>query len=68
MALRWKEYVELADALNKAYPDQTLADMEDAELIRLVKALPDFHDDSEPDETTLMAVMARWISVAYPED
>ena len=67
MALRWKDYCEIADALNEAYPDQALTDMKDEELIRLVKTLSDFDDPSDPDETVLGAIWNRWVYVAYPE-
>ena len=67
MALHWKDYCEIADALNEAYPDQALKDMEDGELIRLVRTLPDFDDAAEPDEKVLSAIWNRWVFVAYPE-
>lgn len=67
MALRWKDYCDIADALNEAYPDMALTDMPDGELVRLVKSLPDFADDAEPDETVLSAIWNRWVYVAYPE-
>ena len=38
------------------------------ELIRLVKSLPDFQDDSEPDELVLDAIWNRWVYVGYPEE
>ena len=67
MALQWKNYCEIADALNEAYPDKALKDMENEELIRLVRSLPDFKDAGEPDETVLSAIWNRWVYVAYPE-
>ncbi len=68
MALQWKNYCEIADALNEAYPDKALKDMENEELIRLVKSLPDFDDAGNPDETVLSAIWNRWVYVAYPEN
>lgn len=68
MALHWEDYCDIADALNAAYPDKALTDMKNEELIRLVKALPDFKDDGEPNDLTLSAIWNRWVYVAYPED
>ncbi len=68
MALEWKDYCEIADALNEAHPEKALTDMKDEELISLVKALPDFGAQSEPTEETLSAIWNRWVYVAYPED
>lgn len=67
MALRWKDYCDIADALNEVYPDMALTDMPNEELIRLVKSLPEFADDADPDETVLGAIWNRWVYVAYPE-
>lgn len=68
MSYGWKDYCEIADALNEAYPDQSLTNMKLEELIRLVKSLPDFQDDSEPDELVLDAIWNRWVYVGYPEE
>ena len=38
MSYGWKDYCEIADALNEAYPDQSLTNMKPEELIRLVKS------------------------------
>ena len=67
MSLTWKDYVEIADKLNETYPDKCLTDMPDEELVSLVRALPDFDDQSEPDETVLGAIWNRWVYVGYPE-
>lgn len=67
MSLQWKDYVEIADELNELYPDKALTDMKDEELISLVRALPDFEDESDPDETVLGAIWNRWVYVGYQE-
>lgn len=67
MSLCWKDYVEIADALNEAYPDKALTDMPDDELISLVRSLDDFEDESEPNEVVLGAIWNRWVFVAYPD-
>lgn len=69
MSLVWSKYWEIADALSKAYPNQDLANINYAELSKLIIELPEFNDDPiVPGEEILDAVVNCWIDIEYPEE
>jgi FeS assembly protein IscX len=59
----WKDYEEIASALNRLYPDKSPG-MPDSELIEKVIALPGFSGEKQlPGKTYLSFIKYRWISI-----
>lgn len=68
MSLQWARYWEIAEALNKAYPTQSLIKLTNEKLLKLVVSLPDFDDEPvPPSEKDLEAVLACWTELDAPE-
>ncbi|MCL2186335.1 MAG: Fe-S cluster assembly protein IscX [Treponema sp.] len=62
--LEWADYIEIAQALNKLYPNRSPVAMSDSELIKLVTALPDFDGEAQPPRDIYLSFIAnKWILV-----
>ncbi len=68
MALTWSDVDELADALEKLYPQTDLSVLEYDELRDMVAKLDGFDDSSVPDDDDMEAVIHAWIGIQFPED
>jgi FeS assembly protein IscX len=61
MGLTWTEPLDVAFALEDAYPDADPLDLNFVDLHRMITALPDFDDDPEASsETLLEAIVTAW--------
>ena len=68
MPLQWERYWEIAEALNKAYPAQSLVGLKNEELLKMIVSLPDFADEPvPPGDRELEAVLTCWTEVGAPE-
>lgn len=68
MALSWKKYWEIAEALNEVYPTQDLIHLEDEQLLKMIVGLPDFDDEPvPPSNKDLEAVLTCWTELDNPE-
>ena len=68
MALKWSDPEELAEALEKLYPETDLSVLEHDELRKMVAGVKGFDDKSEPDADDLEAVINTWINIQFPEE
>lgn len=68
MSLSFEKYWEIAEALNEAHPTQPLLNLEEGKLYEMIKALPDFDDDTAPTSGDLHSVWVSWTDLAYPEE
>jgi FeS assembly protein IscX len=60
----WKDYVEIAEALNKLYPDASPVVMSDSELIEKVTALSNFAGEKQPPKEDYLSLISyRWIGI-----
>jgi FeS assembly protein IscX len=68
MALTWEKYGELADALEKEYPQEDLLEITNERVVELVNKLENFKDKKRPeDEELIDAVIYAWISMTDEE-
>lgn len=68
MALTWSDVDELANALEKLYPQTDLSVLEYDELRDMVAKLDSFDDSSVPDDDDMEAVIHAWVGIQFPED
>jgi FeS assembly protein IscX len=62
--MNWKDYVEIAEALNKLYPDASPVVMSDSELVEKVIALSGFVGEKQPPKDDYLSFISyRWISI-----
>lgn len=61
--LNWNNYGTLAILLNQAYPDEDMIAISENRILDLVKNLPNFTDQSEPDEGVIDSIIYTWISL-----
>ncbi len=67
--MTWDDYQAVGLALQKDHPNVNYLAISDAELRRLVQALPDFRGPAEPaDQGALTAIRFAWIAVAEGDD
>ncbi|PKU26286.1 Fe-S cluster assembly protein IscX [Telmatospirillum siberiense] len=67
--MNWDDYEGLGRALHEANPDVNHLTVADADLVRLVSALPGFADARiRPDATSLTAVRFAWVAAAEGDD
>ena len=64
--LDWENYIEIAMALNKLYPNASPEVMSDSELIEKVTALPDFDGEKQPENDTYLSFISyKWILIKH---
>ena len=64
----WKDYGEIAAVLDELYPNRSPAVISDAELIKLVTALPGFTGEKQPPSDKYLSFIAnKWIIVRSGE-
>ena len=68
MALTWSDVDELAQALEKLYPQTDLSVLEYEELRQMAESVDGFQDQSVPDDDDLEAVINAWINIQFPEE
>lgn len=68
MALTWSDVDELANALEKLYPQTDLSVLEYDELRDMVAKLDGFDDSSVPDDDDMESVIHAWVGIQFPED
>ncbi|GEM_PF-3579334 len=68
MALKWSDVDELANALEKLYPQTDLSVLEYDELRAMVAGMDGFDDASVPDDDDMEAVIRAWVDIQFPED
>lgn len=68
MALNWSDVDELAEALEKLYPQTDLSVLEYDELREMVAGIDGFDDSAEPDDDDMESVIRAWIGIQFPED
>jgi len=68
MALKWSDTDDLAQALEKLYPETDLSVLEYAELSKMVAGIKGFNDKTVPDEEDMEAVINAWINIQFPEE
>ena len=61
--LNWNNFCTLAILLKENYPDEDLLAISPARIIELVGTIPNFDDDTTPDEETLDTVIYTWGSL-----
>ncbi len=67
--MNWDDYQTLGRALHDAYPDANYLTIADADLQRLVTALPGFDAKPPlPDTSTLTAIRFAWVAAAEGAD
>jgi len=66
--MEWKDYGEIANALNELYPNRNPVVMENAELIEKITALPGFKGDKQPPNKDYLSFISyKWIMVRSGE-
>ncbi len=68
MALNWSDVDELAEALEKLYPQTDLSVLEYGELRKMVAGIDGFDGSAEPDDDDMESVIRAWIGIQFPED
>ncbi len=68
MALNWSDVDELAEALEKLYPQTDLSVLEYGELREMVAGIDGFDGSTEPDDDDMESVIRAWIGIQFPED
>ena len=68
MALNWSDVDELANALEKLYPQTDLSVLEYDELRAMVAGIDGFDDASVPDDDDMESVVRAWIGIQFPEE
>lgn len=67
--LGWQDIHALGRALAATYADSDRLNADDAELKRLIAALPGFHDNTEPPaHERLQDIRFAWLAASEPED
>lgn len=61
--LNWNNYGTLAILLNQANPNEDMIAISEDRILELVKNLPNFTDQSEPDEGVIDSIIYTWISL-----
>lgn len=61
--LNWNNFCTLAILLKDNFPDEDLLAISQARIIELVGTIPNFDDDTVPDEETLDSVIYTWGSL-----
>jgi len=62
--MKWEDYGEIAEALNKLYPKRNPVVMEDSELIEKVIALPGFEGGEKPEKDMYLPFISnKWILI-----
>ena len=69
MLLTWADTSGIAGALAAAYPDADRLSIPESELLRMVRALPGFHDVAQPPtENHLKSILWTWMRLAGSGD
>ncbi len=68
MALNWSDVDELAEALEKLYPQTDLSVLEYDELRKMAAGIDGFDGSAEPDDDDMESVIRAWIGIQFPED
>ena len=68
MALNWSDVDELAEALEKLYPQTDLSVLEYDELRKMAAGIDGFDCSAEPDDDDMESVIRAWIGIQFPED
>ena len=68
MGLKWSDVDDLAEELEKRYPETDLSVLEYDELQKLVAGIDGFDDETAPDDDTMEAVINAWIYIQFPEE
>lgn len=61
--LNWNNFCTLAILLKDNFPDEDLLAISPARIVELVKTIPNFDDNTTPDEETLDSVIYTWGSL-----
>ena len=61
--LNWNNFCTLAILLKDNFPDEDLLAISPARIVELVETIPNFDDDTMPDEETLDSVIYTWGSL-----
>lgn len=61
--LNWNNFCTLAILLKDNFPDEDLLAISPARVVELVETIPNFDDDTSPDEETLDTVIYTWGSL-----
>lgn len=68
MKLTWEDYPALAAALDKAYPDADLLNLEHGDLVEMVNALPGFEGPATPPAGEILdAILYAWVGLGEDE-
>ena len=68
MGLNWSDIDNLAQELEKRYPETDLSVLEHDELRKLVAGIDEFDDKTVPDDDTMESVIRAWIYIQFPEE
>ena len=66
--MKWSDIDNLAQELEKRYPETDLSVLEYDELKKLVASIDDFDDQSAPADEDMEAVINAWIYIQFPEE
>lgn len=66
--MKWSDVDDLAQELEKCYPETDLSVLEYDELRRLVAGIDGFDDETRPDDDAMEAVIDAWIYIQFPEE
>jgi len=65
--LNWSNYGTIAILLNEKFPDEELLAISEERITALARQLPNFADNSEPDEDAIDSIIYTWISLTDEE-
>lgn len=66
-SLHWDAVYEIALALKRRYPEETLEDVSLAQILELTLSLPNFEDDVElANDDILLAIYQEWYEEINP--
>ena len=66
--MKWSDVDNLAQELEKRYPETDLSVLEYDELRKLVAGVDGFDDKTVPDNDDMEALINAWINIQFPEE
>lgn len=67
--MRWNDYTEIAEELNKHHPGEDLVKISDKRVEALVNALPAFSEKGTPPPPDILsAIITVWIQIKEQEE
>jgi len=65
--LSWSNFGSIAILLHQQYPEENLLAISEQRVTEIIKAIPNFTDENEPDEDAIDSIIYTWISLTDEE-